>query len=450
MLTYSISGEIFGAVYIISKRLLLTLRLFPKFLRLSTLPYYMAYETDLIELSESLPKNMNANNKDLSESYKIIRQFIKCHAGEGDAVSAQKAINTITPVAEQGDVTAQMLLGRYYSWGYHSGCDNWKAIHWFEKAAHNGTPDAAMLIREIYRNDCPDGIEAEQRKALILKWHKRWFDILEAKAAKGSANAAKDLMCRYVDDCPEDIDPEGGIEIARKWYDRWIEIMAAKAAKGDLVNKINLADILLYAEGVPEVLLDCFSDEDDERSLLQAIRLYKDITNSDCDVSFKSEAYFKMGCVYTDLGEVKKALSCFKKAAGLNCHEAYAKIGDAYRNSSGVEQDDAMARKWYKKGAAVGEIMATLKLAECYKNGIGGEPDYEKAMLEYQHIAERIDGRGFKHQVAGIGSALYELGDMYLNGLGVQPDLKTAIRYFTLAAKKCNNPQAENKLNELR
>ena len=109
-----------------------------------------------------------------------------------------------------------------------------------------------------------------------------------------------------------------------------------------------------------------------------------------------------------------------------------------------------MARKWYKKGAAVGEIMATLKLAECYKNGIGGEPDYEKAMLEYQHIAERIDGRGFKHQVAGIGSALYELGDMYLNGLGVQPDLKTAIRYFTLAAKKCNNPQAENKLNELR
>ena len=74
---------------------------------------------------------MNANNKDLSESYKIIRQFIKCHAGEGDAVSAQKAINTITPVAEQGDVTAQMLLGRYYSWGYHSGCDNWKAIHWF-------------------------------------------------------------------------------------------------------------------------------------------------------------------------------------------------------------------------------------------------------------------------------------------------------------------------------
>ena len=90
-----------------------------------------------------------------------------------------------------------------------------------------------------------------------------------------------------------------------------------------------------------------------------------------------------------------------------------------------------------------------MKLAECYKNGIGGEQDYEKAIIEYQHIAERVNDRGFKHQATAIGTALYELGDMYLNGLGVQPDLKKAIRYFSLAAKKCNNHQAEYKLNEL-
>ncbi len=111
--------------------------------------------------------------------------------------------------------------------------------------------------------------------------------------------------------------------------------------------------------------------------------------------------------------------------------------------------DDDTARKWYRKGADVGEITATLKLAGCYKNGIGGKQDYEKAMIEYQHIAERINGRGFKHQVTGIGTALYELGDMYLNGLGVEVDLRKAYDYFILAAKKCNNSQAEDKLNEL-
>ena len=56
-------------------------------------------------------------------------------------------------------------------------------------------------------------------------------------------------------------------------------------------------------------------------------------------------------------------------------------------------------------------------------------------MIEYQHIAERINGRGFKHQVTGIGTALYELGDMYLNGLGVEVDLRKAYDYFILAAK---------------
>lgn len=392
---------------------------------------------------------MNSTNNGLSEYFKIIRQFIKCHAGEGDALSARQAVEAITPAAEHGDVKAQMLLGQYYSWGYHNECDNRKAIHWFEKAADNGNAEAAMLIMEIYRSDCPDGTDAEQRKTLILKWHRRWLDILAAKADKGSANAAKDLMCQYIEDCPEDITTDKGIEIARKWYDRWIEILTAKAAKGNFVNKMNLADILLYADGVPEVLLDCFSDEDDERSLRQAIRLYGDITDSDCDDFFKAEAYYKTGIAYHDLGDEKNAFMCFKKAAKLNWHEAYAKLGDAYRSGNGVVPDDDTARKWYRKGADVGEITATLKLAECYKNGIGGKQDYEKAMLEYQHIAERINGRGFKHQVTGIGTALYELGDMYLKGLGVQPDLKEAIRYFTLAAKKCNNHQAEYKLNEL-
>lgn len=392
---------------------------------------------------------MGANNKGLSEYFKTISQFIKCHAGEGDAVSARRAVEAMTPAAENGDEKAQMLLGKYYSWGYHGGCDNRRAIRWFEKAADNGNSEAARCIMEIYRNDCPDGIDAGRRKTLILEWHRRWFDILAKKADNGSVDAAWSLMCLYVEDCPEDINPDEGLETARKWYDLWIETLTAKAAKGYSADKMNLADIHLYADGVPEELLDCFSDEDIERSLSQAIVLYREITLSDCDDFFKAEACYKMGCAYSDLGKDKKALPCFKKAAGFNCHEAFVRIGDAYRYGNGVEQDYTMARKWYRKGADVGEVMATLRLAECYKNGIGGKQDYEKAMLEYQHIAERINGRGFKHQAAGIGTALYEIGNMYLKGLGVQPDLKKAIRYFKLAVKKCNNIQSENKLNEL-
>lgn len=383
-----------------------------------------------------------------SEQFNIIKKFIKCYAGEGDDVQARQAVESITPIAECGNVKAQFLLGQYYSWGYHSDCDNLKAIYWYEKAAGNDNEQAAEAIMNIYRNDCPNEIDAGQRKALILEWHKRWFDILATKAGNGLANAAKTLMTLYVEDCPEDMEPENSVEVAAKWYDRWIEILTAKATSGDFVDKMNLADILLYADGIPEEVLDCFTDEDDERGLLQAIKLYKEIAESDCGKPFKSEAYYKMGYAYNDLREGKNALACFKKAAKLNCHEAYAKVGDAYRHGNGTEQDDAQARKWYRKGADVGEITAILKLADCYKNGIGGKQDYEKAMLEYQHIAERTGNR-WKHQAVGIGIALYEIGNMYLNGLGIQPNLKKAYHYFTLASKK-ENPDAENALNDER
>ena len=61
------------------------------------------------------------------------------------------------------------------------------------------------------------------------------------------------------------MDPHEGLEAARKYYDRWIEILTSTVNGGDIVDKMNLADIHLYAEGVPEALLECFTDEDDGR-----------------------------------------------------------------------------------------------------------------------------------------------------------------------------------------
>ena len=339
--------------------------------------------------------------KGLSEQLDIIKKFIKLYVGEGDEVRARRAVEAVTPVAESGDAKVQYLLGKYYSWGYHHDCDNLKAIYWFGKAADSG-----------------------------------------------DERAAEALMNLYVYDCPEDINPEEGVEEACKWYDRLIEILTAKAAKGDAADKMSLAEILLYGDDVPDEVLESFTDEDDERSLLQAIKLYKEVVKCDSDNFLQSEALYRMGCAYNDLGEWKKALACFKKAVKLNNNEAYVKVGDAYRYGNGVEQDDAKARKWYRKGADLGEIMAILRLADCYKNSIGGKQDYAKAMELYMCLAERT-GRRWEHQSVGIGTALYELGCMYMEGLGVQPDMKKACHYFKLAAKK-GNGYAENALNDER
>lgn len=78
--------------------------------------------------------------RSLTEQFNIIKKFIKCHAGEGDHVQARQAAETITPAAEQGDGTAQFLLGRYFSWGYHSDCDNGKRFIGMRKPRMTAIP----------------------------------------------------------------------------------------------------------------------------------------------------------------------------------------------------------------------------------------------------------------------------------------------------------------------
>lgn len=198
-----------------------------------------------------------------SEQYKIIQQFTRQYAGEGNLEQARQAVAAIVPIAERGNAKAQYMLGKYYSWGYHDDCDNRKAEYWFEKAAGNGSEKAAEALANLYRYDFPDDeIERDRKRKFTHKWHYRWIEILEDKAAKGVAGAAEALMNLYVNDCPDDIAPEKGVEIACRWYNRWIEILKAKAAKGNMSAKKKLADILEYATGVPEEVLEQIDNDD--------------------------------------------------------------------------------------------------------------------------------------------------------------------------------------------
>lgn len=378
----------------------------------------------------------------LVEQYKIIQQFTRQYAGEGDLEQVRAAVSAITPVAEKGNAKAQYMLGKYYSWGYGEDCDNQKAIYWFEKAADNGNEKAAEALANLYRYEFPDDeIEAQTKKAFVLKWHKHWIAILEEKAAKGVAGAAEALMNLYVNDCPDDIDPEEGVEIARKWYDRWIGILNAKADKGNMSPKKKLADILYYGTGVPDEVLELIDDDDADTSEDDAATLYSEVAVGEND----AEGWCNLGQIYSQSeADWQKSLDCYMKAASLGYKEAYRCVGSAYIEGRGVEKDLAKAREWYQRGADAGDVMAQLMLADCYKRGIGVEKDYAAAMELYQQIASRRDLRGkYTHE---LGTAQYEIGNIYMKGLGVDVDLRQAYNWFKLAAGNCNLA-AENALN---
>lgn len=378
----------------------------------------------------------------LAEQYKIIQHFTRQYAGEGDLEQARAVVAAITPIAEKGNAKAQYMLGKYYSWGFNDDSDNKKAIYWFEKAAGKGNEKAAEALANLYRYDFPDDeIEAQEKKAFVLKWHKRWIAILENKATKGIAGAAQALMNLYVNDCPDDIDPKEGVEIARKWYNRWIETLKAKADKGDISAKKRLADILYYGTGVPDEILELIEDDDIDTSEDDAATLYSEIAVGEND----AENWCNLGQIYGRSKEDwQKSLDCYMKAATLGYKEAYRCVGSAYFEGRGVEKDLSKAREWYRKGADAGDVLAQLMLADCYKRGLGGEKDYTAAMDMYRQIASRSDLR--KKYIHELGTAQYEIGNMYMKGLGVEADLRQAYDWLRLAAGNCSLA-AENALN---
>ncbi len=381
----------------------------------------------------------------LTEYYKILQRFSSLYAGEGDDELARHAADAITPLAEKGNTKAQYMLGRYYSWGYHHQCDNQKAIYWFEKAADKGSDKAAEAMANLYRYDFGDDetISAQAKKDFTHKWHYRWIEILEAKAAKGVASAAQALMKLYAYDCPEDIDREEGVKIACKWYYRWVEILKARADKGDMATKKRLADILYWGTGVPDELVELIEDEDIDTHEDSAAELYAEVADGEKD----AEAWFNLGQLYCRNATEEaylKSLDCYMKAAEMGYKDAYHCIGGAYFDGRGVEKDWGKAREWYQKGAEAGDVMSRLQLADCYKRGMGGEKDYAEAMKLYRQIASRRNLYGkYNHEVS---VAQYEIGNMYMKGLGVETDFRQAFDWIRLAAEN-GNIAAENALN---
>lgn len=367
------------------------------------------------------------NSNELSEYLKIIKQSVADFDNPEQALSA---VESITPIAEQGNAQAQYMLGMYYYTYYSENFSSF--LPWMERAADGGNLKAIKFLADYYRFICDD-MDLEQRKALGRKWLYRMIDVLKKKADKGVVSAVKSLMNLYVYDRPDDMTEKEGREAALAWYERLIDILRAKAEQGTAKDKKKLADTLSYDTGVPVEIVSYLPDRMDE-----ATRLYEELSTEKKD----GASYVDLAQTYRSEGNEEKAFECYMKAAEMGYTEAYYNVANAYLNGDGVEKDFDMAFEWFQKAVDSGDTYAKLKLAECYKRGAGCERDYAAAMALYQQVA----GEKSMKRYYCVDVAEYELGNMYLKGLGVEIDLRKAYDYFKRAASH-DNRAAENALN---
>ena len=114
----------------------------------------------------------------------------------------KEATEILQELAEGGYVEAQCSLGDYYSQGFHIEPDQAKAAYWYEESTKRGSLKAAETLAGLYCCHAPDGMFPEQASELALKWHKKWFSMLEAEAEKGGIKEAEALMNGYMYQTP--------------------------------------------------------------------------------------------------------------------------------------------------------------------------------------------------------------------------------------------------------
>ena len=101
---------------------------------------------------------------------------------------------------------------------------------------------------------------------------------------------------------------------------------------------------------------------------------------------------------------------------------AQLKLGLAYMNGDGVEQNSQEAAKWVRKSAEHGNAEAMETLGSMYSRGDGVPDDNEECFKWYLRAAQH-----------GRPEAQYFVGHLYHRGQGVQENLKEAVRWYSKA-----------------
>ena len=140
-----------------------------------------------------------------------------------------------------------------------------------------------------------------------------------------------------------------------------------------------------------------------------------------------SYADFNAGFDAYNKGDYATALKKLTPLAEQGHAIAQNNLGQMYRYSLGVRQDDQKAMEWYTKAALQGHAGAQFRLGFMYDSSQGVRQDYQKAVKWYTKTA--LQGNTF---------AQNRLGFMYAIGQGVRQSDATAKEWF---GKACDNGQ---------
>lgn len=222
----------------------------------------------------------------------------------------------LLPLAEQGDPSAEGLIGQIYFMGMLPNRDRNVGVDWLRKAAAGDDPLAEYTLGQA----CLQGLFGHPQD-LDLKSAAMWFQKAAAHTDPMKSADAQLILARLY------AAGGGGVsqsnEEARKWYDKAVASFEVMAGRGLLRAKLTLAYLYAHGEGV-------------EKDEAKADQLYKD------------------------------AALEYARAAEQGSPSMQAKLASLYRQGLGVPRDGAQAYIWLRRAADQGDASAMEQLSNFY------------------------------------------------------------------------------------
>lgn len=311
-----------------------------------------------------------------------------------------ESLRLLHKAADRNFMAAQEALGIFAEKGI--GMAPAEAMDWFQKAAQQGSLDAATNIALLYA----DGVGVEKNQAQALTWFRKAADGGEAAAQYNLA-----LMYARGEGVPKD-------------YRESVRWLTAAADKNVVPAMLDLAAFDLHPPDGSQADVD------------SAIRYYQK-----ADELGSERAPAILGNIYATGAagkpDYEQAVKWYRKAADLGQREGQYGLGIRYAMGQGVPIDLTEARRLFTASADQGLPQAQYNLATMYEEGKGGPADAMLAARYYQMAADQ-----------GMAKAQFRLGRLLAGTRTAQTDRVSAYKWLMLA--QASVKESSPVLNDLR
>ena len=416
----------------------------------------------------------------------------------------KKAFDVYTEGANKGEAECFARLGFCYETGYVK-IDIQKAIECYAKASDLGVAAAARSLGDLYYFNTPiEDSEIENVKN-ALKYYERAFYL-------GDIEVAKKIGFIYLNN--EELK---NVPKAIEWYEKGLSL-------GESALNFDMAYLYLNDRFVPHdyekglfYLANGVKSNDPHCLYLQAriyeMGLYGIAADNAKYIHFlkraaklgQDDALLDLGYYYFEKNDYDKALDCFAEcelddarlywSIAIICEtkkqdyknalryyqlsmemgypDAVERMAEAYLGDElGLEKDEQMALKLFKKAAKLGDASAQYNLGMGYACGYYGlTANRENAIYWLKKSANRQNpmaclqmGLYYFYTVKtesaykkalklftnaynlGEEEAIINIGLCYLQGKGAKENKKEAVKCFKTAVKNCNSGVAYHNL----